>query len=64
MAQKKVKLDAVLYSKAAKMAEVIGYASVDEFVTHLLEKEVSKIESAGDSPEEVERRLRGLGYIA
>jgi len=64
MAAKKVKLEKTLYEKARKFSETAGYASVDEFVTHILERELSKIEEGGDSAEEVEKRLRGLGYIA
>ena len=39
-----------------------GYSSVEEFVTHLLEKEIAKIEEA-DSEEEIKKKLKGLGYI-
>jgi hypothetical protein len=39
-----------------------GYSSPEEFVEHVLERECAKL--ADDQPdEEVERRLRGLGYI-
>ena len=61
---KKIKLDAELYDRTKKYAERIGYASVGEFVAHVLEKEISKIDEPDDSMEEVERRLRGLGYIS
>ena len=33
------------------------------FITHALEKELSKLEGA-DSEEEVKKRLRGLGYLS
>jgi hypothetical protein len=61
---KKIKLDDALYDKARKHAEIAGYASVDEFVAHILGKEMAKIEEGGDSMEEIEKRLRGLGYIS
>ncbi len=64
MVGKKIKLDAELYERIKKYAEIIDYASVGEFVAHVLEKEISKIEEEGDSTEEVEKRLRGLGYIS
>jgi hypothetical protein len=36
---------------------------VDEFITHLIEKELSKLEGAqGD--DEIKERLKGLGYIS
>lgn len=64
MAGKKVKLDNELYEKAKKYVKMSGYSSVDEFVAHMLEKELVKIEEGDDSVEEVEKRLRGLGYIS
>ena len=58
----KIKLDANLYDRVKKVSDTAGYASPDEFIVHLIEKELSVIESA-DSDEEVTERLRGLGYI-
>jgi metal-responsive CopG/Arc/MetJ family transcriptional regulator len=59
----KVKLDKDLYGKVKKFAEVAGYSSVDEFVVHALEKEISQLEGA-DSEEEIKKKLQGLGYIS
>jgi len=59
----KIKLDKELFEKIKKLADLAGYSSVDEFVTHALEKEVAKLEEA-DSEEEVKEKLRGLGYIS
>jgi len=53
-----------LYDKAKKYAETAGYSSVDEFVTHMLEKEITNIEEDGESLDAVQERLRGLGYIS
>lgn len=63
MFAKKIKLDAELYRKIKIYAEIAGYSSVDEFVTHALEKEIAMLEDA-DSEEEVKKRLKGLGYIS
>lgn len=63
MAGKKVKLDADLYAKVKKHSEIAGYASVEEFVAHALEKEVAQLDEA-DTEEAVRARLRGLGYIS
>jgi len=41
-----------------------GYSSVEEFVTHVLEKELrnqSKISQ--DEEKEIEKKLKGLGYL-
>ena len=61
---KKIDLDKELYDKAKKYAETAGYSSIEEFVTHMLEKEIAKIEEDGESLDAVEERLRGLGYIS
>ena len=44
----KVKLDRDLVDKLRKVADVAGYATVDEFVTHILEKEMLHFEGAKD----------------
>jgi len=62
MADAKVKIDKALFDKIKKYAEMSGYSSVEEFVTHCLEKEVAKIEEV-DSEEEIKKKLKGLGYI-
>jgi len=59
----KVKLDKALIEKAARYSAVAGYASVEEFITHIVEKELAKFEGA-DSEEEIKKRLKGLGYIS
>ena len=46
-----------------QVAEVAGYSSPEEFVIHVLEKEISQFEGA-DSEEEIKKRLKGLGYIS
>jgi metal-responsive CopG/Arc/MetJ family transcriptional regulator len=62
MASAKVKIDQALLGKIKKYAEMSGYSSAEEFITHCLEKEIAKIEEA-DSEEEIKKRLKGLGYI-
>jgi len=63
MASTKVKVDKALFDKIKKYAEMSGYSSVDEFITHCLEKEIAKIEEA-DSEEEIKKKLKGLGYLS
>jgi hypothetical protein len=57
-----VKLEKDLYNKIKKCADVAGYSSTDEFIVHVLEKEMAKIDE-GDSDEELAAKLQGLGYI-
>lgn len=59
----KVKLEKDLVNKIKRLADVAGYASAEEFITHALEKEVAKFADA-DSEEEIKKRLKGLGYIS
>ncbi len=58
----KIKLEKSLYDRVARAGERAGYSSTDEFVTHVLEKAVSDLQDAS-SDEEVQKQLRGLGYI-
>ena len=58
----KVKIDKALYERLAHIAGVGGYSSAQEFVVHVLEKEAAKFDQADDDAE-VEKQLRGLGYI-
>lgn len=59
----KIKLEKELYDKVKMYSEMAGYSSVEEFVTHALEKEIAQFEDA-ESEEEIKKRLRGLGYIS
>ncbi|HUT55191.1 MAG TPA: hypothetical protein VM658_17510 [bacterium] len=59
----KVKIGKDLFAKVEKFAKLAGYSSVDEFVAHALEKEVSQLEGS-DSEEEIKKKLQGLGYIS
>lgn len=59
----KVKIDKDVLAKIKRLAEVAGYSSPEEFITHALEKELANFEGA-DSEEEVKKRLKGLGYIS
>ena len=59
----KIKLTKELYDKVQRVADLSGYSSVDEFVVHVLEKEISKV-GQDDDEEKVKERLKGLGYIS
>ena len=59
----KVKIDKELYGKVKQFSEQAGYSSVDEFLTHLLEKVVNVPES-GESDDDLLKRLQGLGDIS
>jgi hypothetical protein len=59
----RIKLDPDLLARVKKYSDIAGYSSVEEFITHALEKELAKLEDAG-SEEEIKKRLKGLGYIS
>jgi hypothetical protein len=61
----KVKIEGELLEKVKQCSDAAGYESIDEFVIHMLEKETKKIlpDESNTSKEEIQKRLRGLGYI-
>ncbi|REK09457.1 MAG: hypothetical protein DWQ37_18655 [Planctomycetota bacterium] len=59
---KKIAIDKSLYDRLAELAAARGYASTDEFVVHLCERETAASREKLDEGE-VEQQLRGLGYI-
>ncbi len=63
MGKAKVKLDKGLLDKVKKYAEMSGYSSPEEFITHCLEKEIASLDES-DSEEEIKKKLKGLGYIS
>lgn len=58
-----VKIDKELHARLTKVADVAGYATVDEFVVHVLEKEMLHFEDSGDD-DAIRAKLKGLGYIS
>ena len=63
MGKTKVRLEKDLLDKVKKYAEMSGYSSAEEFITHCLEKEIASLEES-DSEEEIKKKLKGLGYIS
>ncbi|MCB9898998.1 MAG: hypothetical protein H6825_13415 [Planctomycetes bacterium] len=59
----KVKLDKDLVARLKKVSDTAGYATVEEFITHILEKELAHFDDA-QSDQDIEAKLRGLGYIS
>jgi len=57
-----LKLDKPLCDRAKEHAERAGYSSLEEFVEHAVERELASAGEEG-SREEVEKKLKGLGYI-
>ena len=60
--KRKIKIDKGLYERLAEAAQRAGYASTEELITHVLEREASSSDEGLDQ-QEAEKQLRGLGYI-
>lgn len=60
--KRKIVLDEALWERAVRCARAAGYASPQEFVLHVLEKELAPLDST-QSEDELRAKLRGLGYI-
>lgn len=60
----KIAIDKGLLRRVKICAAIAGYASPEEFVQHVIERELAKFEAGGDSEEEIRRRMQGLGYIS
>ena len=63
MSTTKIKLDKKLVERAKKFADMAGYSSVEEFITHTLESAIQQLDESASS-EEIKEKLKGLGYIA
>ena len=63
----KVKIDPDLLLRVKKAAEVAGFASGEEFIHYVLERELNQIDGGsteGKSDEEIAKAMKGLGYIS
>jgi hypothetical protein len=54
----KIELDKALFARVKEHAAANGYSSPDEFVTHLIERELAP-RSEGEDPS----KIKGIGYI-
>lgn len=59
----KIRIDKRLMEKVKRYYRIAGYVSPDEFVEHIIEKEISRLEECEDD-EVLRQRLKGLGYIS
>jgi metal-responsive CopG/Arc/MetJ family transcriptional regulator len=62
MAGTSIKLKKELWAKVKRVSQAGGYSSAEEFVAHVLEREIAKLEDA-QSDEEIVLKLKGLGYL-
>lgn len=57
-----IKLKKATWQRVKKCSDAAGYSSPEEFVEHVLERELAKLEDA-ESDEEIVKKLQGLGYL-
>lgn len=62
--KKGIVLDPDLLERAKQAAAKAGYASVDEFVAHVVERALSGADDAGADTADIKKKLEGLGYIS
>jgi hypothetical protein len=60
--QPTVKLKKELWDRVKQCSKAAGYSGPEEFVEHVLERELAKLEDA-QSDEEIVKKLKGLGYL-
>lgn len=56
-----IKLPPQLWERIKRASDAAGYSSAQEFVEHVIERELKKLEGATD--EEIAKKLSGLGYL-
>jgi metal-responsive CopG/Arc/MetJ family transcriptional regulator len=62
MSNATVKVKKELMQRIERYAKAAGYSSSQEFVEHVLERELAKLEDT-QSDQEIVDKLKGLGYI-
>ena len=64
MAKLKLRFDNATVERIRKISEAGGYSSPEEFLMHVIERELDLLESdQGESEEDIRRKMEGLGYI-
>ena len=59
----KIKINRDLLNQCKAYSMSSGYSTVEEFITHVLEKELRKNQSQPVMDKDIEKQLKGLGYI-
>jgi len=62
LGQRTVKLKKELWDRVKRCSDAAGYSAPEEFIEHVLERELAKLEDA-QSDEEIVKKLKGLGYL-
>jgi metal-responsive CopG/Arc/MetJ family transcriptional regulator len=57
-----IKLNKDLWARVKRVSDAAGYSEPQEFIEHVLDKEIAKLDEA-QSNEEIVLKLKGLGYL-
>ncbi len=57
-----IKLTPELMDRIKRVSAAGGYSSPAEFIEHVLDRELKKLEDA-ETDEEIVKKMQGLGYI-
>jgi hypothetical protein len=64
MAKLRIRIDDGFLSRMQKIADAGGYSSVEEFMLHVLGREINRLDSGEtESEDEIRKKLEGLGYL-
>ena len=64
MVKLKLKFDSATIERIRKVSAVGGYSSPEEFLMHIIERELDSLDpNQGESEEDIRRKMQGLGYI-
>lgn len=64
MAKLKLRFDSAAIERIRKVSEAGGYSTPEEFLMHVIERELDSLDpSQGESEEEIRKKMEGLGYI-
>lgn len=58
-----IKLKKDILERVKHCADAAGYSSPQEFIEHVLERELAKIEQDAETKEDIVKKLKGLGYL-
>lgn len=64
MVKLKLRFDSSTIERIRKVSEAGGYSSPEEFVIHIIERELDTLDPGeGESEEDIRKKMEGLGYI-
>ena len=64
MARIRLKIDNAMKDRIEQVADAGGYSSPEEFILHILTRELDKLDpGSGESEESIRKKLEGLGYL-